>query len=159
MKKLFTDGSSHSQSKLGFGAYLLIEDENKSLELLKKDVKTKKFEHTSSTKLELQAMLWALSKLNNSNEEIIIYTDCQNIIGLNNRRTKFEENSYLTSKGTLIANHGLYKEFYILMDKLNCKLIKVKGHKKLHLKDNIEDIFALVDKASRNKLREQLLKL
>ena len=157
--KLFTDGSSHPQSKLGFGAYLLIEDENKSLELLSKEVKIKKFEDTSSTKLEVQTMLWALSDLKNTKDEIIIYTDCQNIIGLKDRRKKFEEKSYLTSKGTLIANHELYKEFYCLVDNLNCHFVKVKGHKKSYLKDEIDDIFTLVDKASRDKLREVLSSL
>ena len=156
MLKLFTDGSSHPQSKLGFGAYLLISNKDKSLDLLKEDVQTKKFEDTSSTKLEVQTMLWALNDLDSTSKEIIIYTDCQNIIGLNDRREKFEKNSYLTSKGKLIANHNLYKEFYSLMDKLNCTLVKVKGHKKSYLKDDIDDIFTLVDKASRDRLREAL---
>jgi ribonuclease HI len=156
MIKLFTDGSSHPQSKLGFGAYLLIDDENKPLSLLKNDVQTKRFEDTSSTKLEVQTVLWALNALESSTEEIIVYTDCQNIIGLNNRREKFEQKAYLTSKGTLIANHELYKEFYILMDKLKCTLVKVKGHKKSSQKDEIDDIFTLVDKASRDKLRQAL---
>lgn len=159
MLKLFTDGSSHPQSKLGFGAYLLIEDENKPFDLLKEDVKIKRFEDTSSTKLEVQTMLWALNDMSCGNEKIIIYTDCQNIIGLNNRREKFEQNNYLTSKSTLIANHELYKEFYSLMDKLDVTLIKVKGHKKSYLKDDIDKIFTLVDKASRDKLREALLNI
>ena len=159
MLKLFTDGSSHPQSKLGFGAYLLIEDENKPFNLLKEDVKIKRFEDTSSTKLEVQTMLWALNDMSCGNEKIIIYTDCQNIIGLNNRREKFEQNNYLTSKGTLIANHELYKEFYCLVDNLNCHFVKVKGHKKSYLKDEIDDIFTLVDKASRDKLREVLSSL
>lgn len=157
--KLFTDGSCHPQSKLGFAAYLKVQDENKSLEELKKDIKTKKFENTSSTKLEVQTLLWALNDLKCIDAQIIVYTDCQNIIGLNNRRKRFEDNNYLTAKKTLIANHDLYKEFYILMDKLNFKLIKVKGHKKTSQKDYIDDVFTLVDKASRDKLRESILKI
>jgi len=115
------------------------------------------FNDTSSTKLEVQTMLWALKDIPLSNEEIIIYTDCQNIIGLPNRRKRFETNNYLTKKGKLIANHELYKEFYKLTDNLNYKLIKVKGHKESSQKDDIDRIFTLVDKASRDKLRNELI--
>jgi len=157
MIKLFTDGSSHPQSNIGFGAYLLITDDLKSLEVLKDDVKTKMFENTSSTKLEVQTMLWALKDIDIKEENFIIYTDCQNIIGLHARRKRFETNNYITKKGKLIANHELYKEFYRLIDSLNCEFIKVKGHKELSQKDEMDKIFTLVDKASRDKLRNELL--
>jgi ribonuclease HI len=157
MIKLFTDGSSHPQSNIGFGAYLLISDDSKPLELLKEDVKTKMFKDTSSTKLEVQTMLWALKDISLKKEDFIVYTDCQNIIGLADRRKRFETNNYLTKKGKLIANHELYKEFYKLTDILNCKFVKVKGHKESKKKDEIDKIFTLVDKASRDKLRNELL--
>ena len=38
---------------------------------------------------------------------------------------------------------------------LNLNIIKVKGHKKTILKDNIDHIFNLVDKASRSALRDE----
>ena len=157
MIKLFTDGSSHPQSNIGFGAYLLINDDSKSLDELKKEIKLKMFENTSSTKLEVQTMLWALKDIDIKEEELVIYTDCQNIIGLNDRRKRFETNNYLTKKGKLIANHELYKEFYKLTDNLNCTFVKVKGHKETSQKDEIDKIFTLVDKASRDKLRNELL--
>ncbi|MDZ7819961.1 MAG: hypothetical protein U5K55_15720 [Aliarcobacter sp.] len=56
-------------------------------------------------------------------------------------------------------NHELYKEFFELLEKYNCEFIKVKGHKKNSLKDEIDNIFNLVDKASRNALREELANL
>ncbi len=56
-------------------------------------IKTKKFENTSSTKLELETLLWALSEINLDNCKIIIYTDCQNIIGLKERRAGLVKNS------------------------------------------------------------------
>jgi ribonuclease HI len=156
MIKLFTDGSSHPQTNIGFGAYLLIIDDSKSLDELQDDIKLKMFENTSSTKLEVQTMLWALSNID-IKEEFVVYTDCQNIIGLANRRKRFESNNYLTKKGNLIANHELYKEFYKLTDNLNCQFIKVKGHKETSQKDEIDKIFTLVDKAARDKLRNELL--
>ena len=36
----------------------------------------------------------------------------QNIIGLKDRRDGFEKNNYVTSKGTVIKNHELYKDFF-----------------------------------------------
>lgn len=118
------------------------------------DVKVKKFTNTSSTKLELESLLWALKKIDLGDDELVVFTDCQNILGLQDRREKFEKNNYLTAKNKLIANHELYKEFYKITDVLQCQFIKVKGHKPKNDKDNIDMFFSLVDKASRNALRE-----
>lgn len=156
--KLFTDSSVNPQEKIGFGAYLLILDENKSIEDMKKNVKTKRFEDTSSTKLELQTLLWALDEIE-EDSFLEVYTDCQNIIGLEDRRKRLESNDYKSSKGKLMNNHELYKLFFEKIDELNLTFIKVKGHKKNSLKDEIDEIFNLVDKASRNALRENLLSL
>lgn len=155
--KLFTDSSVNPQEKIGFGAYLKILDENISLEDMRKEIQTKRFEDTSSTKLELQTLLWALDEINDTSNILIeIYTDCQNIIGLEDRRKKLETNDYKSSKGRLMNNHELYKIFFKKLDGLNLCFIKVKGHKKTSLKDDIDNIFNLVDKASRNTLREEL---
>ncbi len=103
--KLFTDSSVNPQKKIGFGAYLILDDENKSLEDLKEHIKIKKFEDTSSTKLELQTLLWALDEIINKDNIIEVYTDCQNIIGLENRKEKLEKRHFLDNK--------LYEQFFI----------------------------------------------
>lgn len=60
---LFVDGSVNNQLKIGCGAYLLI-DENDVLEIsIANLIKIKTFESTSSTKLELQTLLWALNEI------------------------------------------------------------------------------------------------
>ena len=153
---LFTDGSVNPQSSIGFGAYLLL-DKLDFFSKLEKEVKVKKFTNTSSTRLELETLLWALSDISSKNHKIVIYTDCQNIIGLNDRRDRFEKNKYITGKGKLIKNHELYKEFFKLIDNLDCEFIKVKGHKKSSTKDEVDEIFTLVDRATRNALRSSLL--
>ena len=156
--KLFTDSSVNPQEKIGFGSFLLLNnDETKAFEDLKKDIKLKRFENTSSTKLELQTLLWALDEIVDKNIIIEIYTDCQNIIGLENRRDKLEKNHFYSTSGKLMNNHELYKKFYEKLDKLNLTFIKVKGHKKNSLKDEIDNIFNLVDRASRNALRENIV--
>jgi len=148
---LFCDGSVNPQKKIGFGAYFIY-DEN----LKTQDIKTIKFENTSSTKLELEVLIWALCDKRILNKNINIYTDCQNILGLANRREKLERNFYKSSTGKEIKNKELYKVFFELCDKFNCKFIKVKGHKPSNEKDDIDKLFNLVDKASRKALREYL---
>ena len=155
--KLFTDSSVNPQEKIGFGSFLILEEKEISFEEMKKIIKIKRFENTSSTKLELQTFLWALDEINDKNTIIEVYTDCQNITGLQDRREKLEKNNFQTSAGKLINNHELYKDFFEKIDELNLIFIKVKGHKKNSLKDEIDTIFNLVDKASRNALRENML--
>jgi ribonuclease HI len=151
--KLFCDGSVNPQKKIGVGCYFL-HSENDTIEQSKKNIKVKRFEDTSSTKLEIEVLLWALEDSELQNKNITIYTDCQNLLGLENRREKLELNNYKTSTGKILKNHILYKEFYKKIDKLNCELVKVKGHKPSQEKDNIDELFTLVDKASRKALRK-----
>lgn len=151
---LFTDGSVNPQSGIGFGAYLLLDKKEFFCVDLEKKINIKKFDNTSSTKLELETLLWALSDVNLKNFKIVVYTDCQNIIGLKGRRDRFEKNNYMTSKGKLIKNHELYKDFFRRLDILDCEFIKVKGHKKASIKNEIDEIFTLVDRATRKALRE-----
>ena len=154
---LFTDGSVNPQIGIGFGGYLLL-DKIEFFSELEKEIKVKKFSHTSSTKLELETLLWAVGDISSKNHKIVIYTDCQNIIGLEGRRDRFEKNNYITGKGIVIKNHELYKEFFKLVDTLDCEFIKVKGHKKSSKKNEIDDIFTLVDKATRTSLRNGTFK-
>ncbi|MFA6190973.1 MAG: RNase H family protein [Sulfurimonas sp.] len=151
---LFTDGSVNPKINIGYGTYLVIDEDKLSNNLQVEDIKTKRFENTSSTKLELETLLWAFSEIDLENCKIIIYTDCQNIIGLRDRREGFEKSGYFSKTNKLIRNHELYKEFYKKIDLTESKFIKVKGHIKKSHKDEIDKIFTLVDKASRAALRE-----
>ncbi len=123
--KLFTDSSLGPYNKIGFGAYLILNDENESLEELNEHIKIKRFENTSSSKLELQTLLWALDEIADKNVIIEVYTDCQNIIGLENRRDKLEKNHFYSTSGKLMNNHDLYKDFYLKLDELSLSFIKV----------------------------------
>ena len=154
---LFTDGSVNPQSRMGFGAYLFLEKKEFFCGELENKIKIKKFDNTSSTKLELETLLWALNDVSLKNFKIVVYTDCQNIIGLKERRDRFEKNNYMTSKGRQIKNHELYKDFFKRLDILDCEFIKVKGHKKASVKNEIDEIFTLVDRATRKALRKTIL--
>jgi ribonuclease HI len=152
--RLFTDGSVNPKSNVGYGAYLAVLREMPYSESFKADVKVKKFEHTSSAKLELQALIWALTSIQKPVGTIIVYTDSQTIIGLKARRKQLEINDYLSKKNKPIKNSALYKEFFYLSEQLDCEFKKVKGHKPSRLKNEVERFFTLVDKASRRALRK-----
>lgn len=145
--KLFTDTSVNPYNKIGFGAYLILNDENKSLKELKEHIKIKRFENTTSTKLELQTLLWALDEIADNNISIEIYTDCQDIIGLENKRKKLEKNHFYSTSGKLMNNHDLYKDFYLKLDELDLSFIKVKERNtliELH-HETLEDIYEVLD--------------
>ncbi len=113
--QLFTDASVNTRLKVGYGAYLVVNEECKLIETLKDKVKTKRFEQTSSTKLELQTWLWALDEMivldEQSDITITIYSDSQNIIGLPGRRSGLERNDYCSVKNKKLNKHEMCQEF------------------------------------------------
>ena len=157
--QIFTDGSVNTQLKVGYGAYLVVPDQSASIDSLKDTVKVKRFEQTSSTKLELQTLLWSVSETialaNERDITLTVYTDSQNIIGLPGRRARLEKNNYFSSKNRRLNNYELYQEFYRLSARIKFTLIKVVGHQASSKKDKIDRLFALVDQASRRMLRDE----
>jgi len=151
---LITDGSVNTQSNIGYGAYLAVSERGLSLDSLRMHVKVRRFEHTSSTKLELQTLLWALNDIQALGRKVILYTDSQNILGLQGRRERFEQNDYRSKKNKRLSNYELYQEFYRVIDHLDCELVKVRGHQVSNQKDDISKLFTLVDRAARKALRE-----
>ena len=151
---LFTDGSVNTHSNIGYGAYLAVPEHGLSLDSLRPRVKVRRFEHTSSTKLELQTLLWALSDIQPLGSRVIVYTDSQNIMSLPGRRDRFEQKAYRSKNNKLLNNYELYQEYYRMTDQLDCEFVKVRGHQVSNQKDDIDNLFTLVDRASRNALRE-----
>lgn len=155
--KVFTDGSVNPKTGLGFGAFLVVKDITLPLEVLSRHVRVKQFENTSSTKLELQTLLWAAAEVCIAEAEvkpkINFYCDSANVIGLASRRKALESNNYYSRSGKRLNNFELYRQFFKLMDEGFFHVFKIEGHKPL-AKKNIEDkIFTLVDKASRGAMR------
>lgn len=153
---LFTDGSVNTRAKVGYGAYLAVSDHGLSLDELSKKVKVRRFAPTSSTKLELQTLLWALDDIQILGRPLIVVTDSQNIIGLPARKDRLERNNYFSKKNKRLNNYELYQDFYRRIDQLDCELVKVQGHQASKHKNDIDRLFTLVDRASRNALREEV---
>jgi len=160
---LFVDGSVNPRSKIGFGCYLLLPD--KLLRPLtpaeiKVKLKVKRFDATSSSRLEIETVIWALKETENivgKENELVIYTDSQNLIGLSNRRERLEKENFRSrSKKNEVKNADLYRQFYRLMDHLNIKVAKVKGHSKLGDKNEVDKVFLQVDRSARKALRKEI---
>jgi len=152
---LFTDGSVNTKLNFGYGAFLAVSGTEIPAGNQEQFVRVKRFEDTSSTKLELQTLLWALSEMIEFKGKIVLYTDSQNILGLPGRRERLEKNNYCSKQNRKITNWELYQQFFQLLDKLDCEFIKIKGHKRTSVKDNIDRLFTLVDRASRNAVRSE----
>lgn len=163
---LFTDISTNPKLKIGFGAYLVIPESDlneNSSDIVKEEAKVRKFESTSSTKLEIETLLWALEELEKYPKEIAlycnltIYTDSQCIVGLLNRRNRLEYYGFKSSRTKKELNHAvLYQRFYSFSDRLKFEVVKLKGHSKSAEKDILHKIFSNVDKGARKALREYL---
>lgn len=151
--QLFTDGSVNVQTKIGYGAYLAVFDGGVSLDTLRSRVKVRRFENTSSTKLELQTLLWALKDVQPFKGRMVVYTDSQNIMTLKMRRGRYERSDFYSKKLRRIHHYLLYQEFYSVTDQLNCLFIKVRGHLPSNEKSSVDQFFSLVDRASREALR------
>ncbi len=143
---LFTDGSVHPPSRIGFGAYLAVTDASASHE-----VQVKRFENTSSSQLEVETLIWALRIL--QPQAVTLYTDSQTIMGLSGRRSRFEERGYLTRQNKPVRLADLYREFFRLTDSIDCTFVKVKGHQRSRQKTETDLLFSLVDRASRQAMR------
>ena len=150
---LFTDGSVNPQNGVGFGAVLKFSTdlEFENVNDLRDLLKIKRFENTSSTVLELQTLLWALSEI--SEREIVSYTDSQNILSLLSRKERLVKNGFVSRSGKLVRNHLLYKEFFEAIEGRNIVFNQVSGHMPSGRRHGVNEFFALVDRASRNALR------
>jgi ribonuclease HI len=162
---LFTDVSLNPQCKIGFGGYLLVPVqflEGKAHDIEQGEVsarlKIRSFVETSSTKLELQTVLWALE---NSLEELTgsspgslrIYTDSQCVAGLLRRRAGLVMKDFLSGRsGRPLTNAHLYRAFYEAFDRLGFQLVKVPGHSRASSHDTVQRIFSYVDREVRKAL-------
>lgn len=164
---IFSDASVDSKLQTGFGAYLAIpeselhsfDDMEAAADIPQGKIEIKRFTASSPTQLEIATVLWAVQdvmpRASASAGNIILFTDSQSIIDLPRRRTRLERSGFIgKTSGKALKNADLYRAFYQLQDRLAFKLVKLKGHRKLADKTRLDRVFACVDKAARQALRE-----
>jgi ribonuclease HI len=162
---LFTDVSLNPQRKVGVGGYLLVhvqflEREPHGIEQseVSSRLKMKMFEETSSTKLEVQTVLWALESswedlIGSAGGDLRIYTDSQCVAELLRRRSGLESSDFIARRsGRQLPHASLYRAFYAAYDQLGFQVIKVAGHSRACFHDTVHRIFSNVDKEVRKEL-------
>ncbi len=157
---LFTDASVDPGLKLGVGAYIALPA---SLRIEKSEVaarlNVRRFEDTSSTKLEIQTVLWALEEYQSGSSipgcgKLLLYTDSRCVSGLLKRRPGLLARGFLSRKTNRpLRNAPLYRAFYEFHDELGFEVIKVDGHSRSGSCDSAHLIFSFVDKEVRKSLR------
>jgi len=163
---LFTDVSVSPQSMCGVGAYIVL-----PLLFLEKPPEAvdptdiadrlvmRRFKDTSSTKLEVQTVVWALEEYRKERQpqgtaKLLLYTDSQCVVGLQGRRAALESRGFISKKTQQeLQNASLYRQYYRLADELVLQVIKVAGHSRSHSLDTVHTLFSMVDKAVRTELR------
>lgn len=163
---LFTDVSLDTECKCGIGTYLFVPVsyfEAKKPVITKKDIAIKlkfcRFENTSSTRLEVQTVLWALDEIGKTVPRhgpmtLQVYTDSQCVAGLQGRRSRLDSCNFISQKtGQPLKNADLYRTFYELCDKMGFSVIKVSGHTPASSRDTIHHIFSCVDQEARKALK------
>ncbi len=162
---LFTDVSLNPRRQLGVGAYLLVStsfldrepDQIERAEVTAR-LRYRRFTETSSTKLEIQTVLWGLGDyLEESNAADLgplqVYTDSQCVAGLLERKTGLEANSFIARRSAQpLRNATLYRSFYAAYDELEFALYKVAGHSRASSHDTVQRVFAYVDQEVRRAL-------
>ena len=144
---IYTDGSCHTQLKIGAWAAVILVDG-------KKKILTGKAENTTHNRMELTAVIDALMFVQNNygvTREIKIISDSQYVIGLTAREQKLSANDFITKKGKPVQNADLVKQLLFLLNTMNVNLEKIKAHQQ---KTGVDDYNIEVDKLSRKLVRE-----
>lgn len=162
---LFTDVSLNPQFKVGIGGYLFVpmsflENEPHAIEQgeVSAQLEIKRFTETSSTKLEVQTVVWALDHLRgklvgSAGWNLAVYTDSQCIAGLRGRRAGLEQSDFIAKRsGQPLTHAALYRDFYSAYDQQCFELIKVSGHSRTSSHDTVQRIFSYVDRGVRKAL-------
>ena len=147
--QIYTDGSCHTQLRVGgWAAIILVGDEKKVL--------TGKETDTTHNRMELIAVIRAIEFIRDHYKEvdgIKVFSDSQYVIGLSTRKEKLVAQSFNTRSGKEIQNADLVKKLLALTESLHVEWMKVKAHQK---KGEVINYNNEVDKLSRKIVRENL---
>ena len=146
LTEVYTDGSCHTQRRIGAWAAIVFTGAKKKL--LSGIVKD-----TTHNRMELMAVIKAIQyvKEHDGNISTIrVYTDSQYVTGLPERREKIELTGFITGKGNTLQNADLVKIFFETLSTLSIEFVKVKAHQK---KTDILNYNREADMLSRKLLR------
>ena len=145
--EIFTDGSCHTQKRVGAWASVILIDAQKI-------ILSGKEENTTHNRMEILAVINSINYVLQhfpTIRELKVVSDSQYVIGLVCRQSKFLTSDYTTKAGNDIRNIDLVKELLLLLSTIKVEFVKIKAHQKATavINYNIE-----VDKLSRQLVRE-----
>ena len=169
---LFTDVSLDPQRKRGVGAYFAAPasfldvppDSIDRTEIAERLV-VRRVDDTSSTKLEVQTVVWALEEYQQAlhrpgTAQLRVHTDSQCVAGLLGRRAGLEGRGFQSKRTRQPLPHAdLYRRFYALADELGFEVIKVAGHARAGSHDTVHRVFSWVDREAGKALALWLVEL
>jgi len=144
---IYTDGSCHTQNKIGGWATILLINEE---EIMLSGHVPK----TTHNRMELLAVIKAIEYIENHKlgyQTIIVKSDSQYVVRIKERKEKLKAAEFVTKKGNDIKNKDLIVQLIHYIETLNLEFVKVKAHQK---KTDIRNYNIDVDKASRKIVRE-----
>jgi ribonuclease HI len=149
--EIYTDGSCHTQRKVGaWAAIIFIDDE--------KIVLQDTVSETTHNRMELIAVIKSIEYILKEipdNKQIKIYTDSQYVEKIPDRTRKLVSKDFKTKKGVEIQNADLVQELIDLLNSTAIEFIKVKAHQKT---SDMPNYNREVDKLSRKLVRRYISK-
>jgi ribonuclease HI len=130
---IYTDGSYNRSTHVGGWAAIIQYHENKII-LQGTD------RNSTHQRMELTAVIKAIEYVEEnqlSGNTILIYTDSQYVAGLRSRKEKLTASNFMTKKNTLLGNHDLLRQLFLLEASLHFDFIKVKAHQKTSAIENL----------------------
>lgn len=121
--KIYTDGSCHTNFKIGaWAAILLFANE--------KVVFKGEAQNTTHNRMEMLAVIKGIEFADKKYDKasLVIYTDSQYVYRISERKEKLKEKHFLTKKGIPIQNSDLVKTLIFQIETHAIEFIKVKAH-------------------------------
>lgn len=166
---VFCDASVSNKEQFAVGAFLILgqetldsfsnQDQSIMKEYISSQIKYVRIETYKSTLAEIKTFLYAMGKLQPlSNKKITLYTDCQTLVGLHGtRREKLAARNFKKKDGSSLRHGEVYRDVVNLLNNSRVDIVKIKGHAPKREKNNVvDDIFSIVDRLARKKLRALL---
>lgn len=134
---IYTDGACSGNPGIGgWGAILLYQERRK--EIYGGD------KYTTNNKMELTAVIEALSVLKKENCDIEIYTDSQYVKkGITEWLFGWKKNNWKNSKKQEVLNRDLWEKLDILTSKHKIEWFWVKGHNNNELNERADELARL----------------
>ena len=153
---IYTDASFSKNNLTAVTGFILFESDDSHRKEESQPIQTKTFKERNNIRAELEGVIFALEEVTKKKGgQKNLYTDCESIAKLLQRRERLESSAFLSKKTKKPLNNAdLYKRFFALCDRINPKVIWVKGHSRFKDRDLVRRNFSRVDKAVRKILRE-----